>query len=138
MQTNLKKYLFISSIALSLAFTTPADAEPACANGYGTLIIGNDRVTRYCLSPRGMNWWSTFAWCDAAHGTLIDVNIDCDTVSGAIDCPNLSSTGQVWARNTCHPSGATMLDAGGLGCSGAWGPSIKTYTKNRALCRGNY
>ena len=61
-----------------------------CANGHGTLIIGNDGVSKYCMSQVTMNWWSAFAWCDAAKGKLLNVTTECDKVE---------VTEEVWCAN---------------------------------------
>ena len=69
-------------------FTLPAGAT-GCANGHGDLIIGNDGVSKYCLSKVSMNWWSAFAWCDAAGGKLWHLT-ECDRVNNPNSwCANL-------------------------------------------------
>ena len=119
----------------SLAFG--ACNSTTCANGMGMVIEGADHASCYCLSKVGMNWWSAFSWCDAARGTLIDVNVDCQTVSGSsVDCPNLYNNGLdrgVWTRNTANGSRATYIKANGNTHN-----ENKTWAGSYALCRGNY
>ena len=86
----LKKVCFIAGVLM--AFSVMADTTPqgSCANGGGTIYLGKDNA-RYCLSATDMNWWSAFAWCDAAHGRLISVQ-DCygadGSITGTHQCPN--------------------------------------------------
>ena len=58
-------------IIVSLGTIIPVRATE-CAHGGGVEIRGNDG-TNYCLSNSIMNWWSAFAWCDAAGKKLISM-----------------------------------------------------------------
>ena len=74
------------SFVLCLLFCFCAHAED-CAGGAGTKKIGKDGVTPYCISKKGMNWWSAFAWCQANGMELFDMNKECNKVTGTSVCP---------------------------------------------------
>ena len=109
-QTKLVKMVSITFLLLFWGF--PVLAEN-CANGAGYIIYGNDKDpdhnrpgTKYCLSKVSMNWWSAFAWCDAAGGKLISTS-ECNksTTTEDVDCPNLKG---IYPNAHCHTS--TGLD----------------------------
>lgn len=90
----MKKILFL--ICMLYAHCCLAES---CANGGGTVVLGADG-TRYCLSNPTMNWWSAFSWCEAAHGTMFDINTECYKVEGTEACPNLrNSSSYGWSAN---------------------------------------
>ncbi len=70
------------AVIFGLIITLPAIAANTgptgntCAHGTGVELIGMDGKTKFCKSETTMNWWSAFAWCDMAGGTLINM-ADC-------------------------------------------------------------
>jgi len=112
-----------------------------CANGGGEIITGRDNVTSYCLSTATMNWWSAFAWCDAAGGHLINTNTECNkvTTTNTVDCPNLEAVTNksisVWSTNQRSSTRvyAIYLDSGKFEAAG-FARSSKTNSDNHALC----
>ncbi|MGN1092002.1 MAG: hypothetical protein ACI4RJ_05910 [Alphaproteobacteria bacterium] len=127
----MKKFLLVLCI-----FSSVANAEISCEDAGGTLYKGNDGKTEYCLSSRGMNWWSANAWCQALGLELVDLQTECEkkTVSNSITahCPQLKMSRDVhivWTKNISASSKAMDIEiAGG---------AISTYAKTglyKALC----
>jgi len=109
-----------------------------CANGHGTLIIGNDGVSKYCLSPLGMNWWSAFAWCDAAGGKLLNLSTECDKVTPTQPtwCANLEGKirDYIWTANISAGGNPYFFYAPNRVLADAWS---KTNSQPKALCTLN-
>ncbi len=104
----MNKYGLVMIMGLLTALPTMAE-EPGttttpCANGGGVVVIANNKA-KYCLSNKGMNWFSAHAWCDAMNGTLIELGADCGGVS---TCPNLAGIVQeeTWV-STQNPKSAS-------------------------------
>ena len=133
----MNQILKIMSLGGLIAITTPAFSEE-CAHGMGTIVEAKDH-RRYCMSKVAMNWWSAFAWCDAAGGKLVSTQ-DCvytgDDASG--NCPNLNvTTNYFWTSTQGETSDrACIFKTSRLTCN-ADVETIKT-RKNSALCRGSY
>ena len=87
-QKKMISILGITALLLKMAFPAMANSEP-CANGAGVIIYGNEHG-RYCYGNKPMNWWSAFAWCDAAGGKLVTpAECSSSTTVGTSECPNL-------------------------------------------------
>ncbi|MBQ7412847.1 MAG: hypothetical protein IJV07_01040 [Alphaproteobacteria bacterium] len=120
----------ICAVCVGLLWASAALAE-GCGNGGGTVIVGLDG-TRYCKSNITMNWWSAFAWCDAAGGSLIDMTRECNKVTGETGCPNLTGVGgnqSVWTKNVPNSSYAYNVNLS----SGAVS-NYTRYANSYALC----
>ena len=106
MKKNFKKQIAVFLILASISAKTVAAVT--CAGGAGTVINGNDGMTTYCASRVQMNWWSAFAWCDAAGMRLIGTDA-CNGADGRYTgpaaCPNLylanpdNFYGYYWTKN---------------------------------------
>ena len=111
----MKKILFVLCI-----FSSVANAEISCEDAGGTLYKGNDGETEYCLSSRGMNWWSAHAWCQALGLELVDLQTECEkkTISNSITwhCPQLrigKNMCLAWTKNISASSKAMNIEIGG-------------------------
>ena len=86
--------LTVLTLMLGLTLSAPALAD-SCAGGAGQTVTGVDGKI-YCRSNISMNWWSAFAWCEAAGKTLVSLE-DCNgqngDVSGTAQCPNFAGRG---------------------------------------------
>ncbi len=86
--------LTVLTLMLGLTLSAPALAD-SCAGGAGQTVTGVDGKI-YCRSNTLMNWWSAFAWCEAAGKTLVSLE-DCNgqngDVSGTAQCPNFAGVG---------------------------------------------
>ena len=133
----LKTILLMGACFMALP-TMAANTTPvgSCANGGGAVYLGKDG-TRYCISHNNMNWWSAFAWCDAAGGRLIstqDCNGTSGNVTGTTRCPNFETI----FLNSVFVWTSTISDANS-GYSIAlyydFVPSQNRRTKHRAMCK---
>ena len=142
------KILKIYLLAGSLLMAIPALADE-CAYGAGIVVEANNH-RKYCLSKIPMNWWSAFAWCDAAGGTVVSATVDCidPAVSGVGSCPNLNNASinrLYWFREDCQNGNSGGRVWGYFGTNGsvlcAHSPKNDPRTGSGsayALCRGNY
>ena len=132
----MKKLLLMGCLLLAV----PALSEE-CAKGAGYVIIGNDN-TRYCASRHEMNWWSAFAWCDAAGGQLFDLSTQCYLGGSSGACPNLGGSLDLdlhrgyafWTRNSLTTHAASIVSGGGVVGS----RSKANRGTEQALCSGSF
>ena len=136
----------LGSLVLTLALTLAAvpsaradisynEAAGACADGTGKMFIGNDGE-KYCRSNIPMNWWSAFAWCDAAGGKLIPLE-RCNGKNGEIlgegdvACPNFKgkNTDACWTSSVPNTSEGYYLNSSIIYPRGR-----NTRSTNFALC----
>ena len=76
-------------LALILLTTLSHQAMASCDGGEE--ITGNYNKHVYCISNKGMNWWSAFTWCTANGRHLATQAEACNNRSwGDGYCPNLS------------------------------------------------
>lgn len=133
----------LTFLILTLLSMNVSAEEALCANGNGyllTAVNGN----KYCLHKNdNMNWWSAFAWCDTAGGTLISINKDCDCTGFAecnttVQCPNLYNIGKnnsVWSATTYNSNTAYTVHLGSGNVT--QNNSVRTYAYHKPLCRLN-
>ena len=131
-------------ILVGILFAISAEAT-TCGSGSGTVLTGKDGKS-FCLSPKEMNWWSAFAWCDAAGGRMFEVNQDCPITTDppgtvwAVACPNVENLGDgwVWTANSEHDkNAATRVNIKTAAVASSCGPGGCYYKRNhafRALC----
>ena len=124
------------TLVMGLTLSVPALAD-SCAGGAGQTVTGVDGKI-YCRSNISMNWWSAFAWCEAAGKTLVSLE-DCNgqngNVSGTAQCPNFAGVGPsnwYWTSSVPNASGAYYVNLS----SGAVA-SYSYYRSNNAyaLCK---
>ena len=140
---KLSKILTISAMVAIVAFNAPVAQAESCDGG-GLVTGTNGHV--YCLSKNDMNWWSTYAWCEAQGRHLASIYEACpawDGLQGDNKCANLtgvsnnprafSSTAQ-GKNDAC----VVLLGNGMIGCGIAENGSIIAGTgraeQNKALC----
>ncbi len=130
----MKKNLMILSV-LVLVMSTPA-LSATCANGAGTQVIGVDGET-YCRSNVNMNWWSAYAWCDAANMTLVSLdrcNGKNGNITGEVACPNFKGTGgsvTCWTSSVPNSSFAFNVN---LSSGAVFNSHTRNYYSLYALC----
>ena len=119
----MKKAVMILLICSCLSAKAIAGAAVIgkCARGHGDLRLDDDGITTYCQSKIGMNWWSAFAWCEAAGGRLIDINKDC-TDAGCWKYDFIAAY-RTWTANQKDESTAFTYSG--------WG-GIQTYQKTNS------
>ena len=89
----MKKIFVLICIAL-ITFHIKVSQAASCSSEYGVVVTGINGKN-YCLSKRGINWWSTFAWCNKAEGFSEPVSVeDCECTGyegcdETVACPNL-------------------------------------------------
>ena len=80
---------FITLICGVLLISTVATAEDTtvetCANGAGTVFVGQVTKHKYCVSNKSMNWWNAVAWCDGMGRRMFDRS-DCACSGTVSDC----------------------------------------------------
>ena len=141
---------YITLILLALVTTSAqADFWDNCTANGGTIITANSYSNdkgglcndpsnpnltnncngkRFCKSNNGMNWWTSFVWCESIGGKLATFSSVCPAIqtnhnpsSGA--CPNLTNiianntntwnwTNMGWKQNAAI---AINLSTGGVG-----------------------
>lgn len=60
----MNKVLMLCCSVLMVSHVVMAD-DATCAGGSGTIITGVISGRKYCKSNKSMNWWNSYAWCDA-------------------------------------------------------------------------
>jgi len=99
------------------------DKGGLCNDPNDSTKTNNCNGKKFCRSAKGMNWWSTFVWCEAIGGKTADfaamcpgVQIKSNNTQGA--CPNLVSvgSGSVWCGTGWdkHTAFAMSLSSGGI------------------------
>ena len=110
--------LTLGMVRQSFATITYDETAETCAGGAGIMIKGVDNQ-KYCKSGTRMNWWSAFAWCEAAGGTLIPLercNGKNGTLTGTSQCPNFDgkSTGNCWTTSVPNSSQVYLINSGAV------------------------
>ena len=73
-------------ICLCVMFMAQGVLAGACVGG--TEYVGKNGHS-YCISSRGMNWWSAVLWCKKMNSDLFDIRKDCNCLTEAcLECPN--------------------------------------------------
>jgi hypothetical protein len=105
-------------------------------------LTNNCNGKRFCMSGKGMNWWSAFTWCEAIGGKQASFTNMCPGIqinTGQV-CANLKKSGIVdftwtnmgWSRSNNVPYYALNLDTQGNVVDG-YSPRNRT-SALRALC----
>lgn len=100
--------ILICGVFLSSTIVLADDTSETCANGAGKVVYGVVDNEKYCVGTGNLNWWNTYAWCDAQGMTLPDITQDCRCSEVTSDCsagycPNFGSRfteGYMWFANT--------------------------------------
>ncbi len=119
--------LTIAAITLNVGIV-----QAACEGG--TLTTGPSGH-EFCISTKGMNWWSAYAWCEANGRHFASIYELCPTWDGSIayheDCKlarNSSwATSNVWTATASGNKEAIYVDENGVG---RW----ERYINYLALC----
>ena len=111
------RFILWAFVMLAFGAVHPAKATTGtpCGHGGGTILELRNHA-QYCVSLKGMNWWSAFAWCDAAGGRLASVNEICYDTSLPEDapCPNLKFEAEeyrLWTSSSETKDGAVFIYA---------------------------
>ena len=91
----MKRWLII---CLCVMFMAQGVLAGACVGG--TEYVGKNGHS-YCISSRGMNWWSAYQWCEAQGRRFATPSEACDY------------NGEVWSGGRCW-------NLQGVSLSGAW------------------
>ena len=122
----MKKLLLI----LTLSLVVPSLAFAKCDGGRE--ITGKNGHS-YCISKKGMNWWSAVTWCEANERSLATMQQACDNPS-PLTCLNLS----VDINKGAWTSTVSTKAAGAAGriymTTGIVATSKLNYAGNIALC----
>ena len=127
----------IVATCLALASSATATTGDPCGHGGGTILEVRNHDS-YCVSLRTMNWWSAFAWCDAAGGHLVSMNEVCydSSIPEDAPCPNLKCAApeeyRLWTSSSQGPGNAYIVYAQTGGSSSL----PKTYSPStHAFCK---
>ena len=156
----------LTFIALALVATSAqADFWDNCTANGGTIITansyGNDKGglcndpsnpnltnncngKRFCMSGKGMNWWSAFTWCEAIGGKLANLSNMCPSAQQTSNyyypnaCPNLlkAISTEVWSDNGSNQTSRALFIAANNSIydGGGHSDNNRNATKFRAFC----
>ena len=78
--------ILICGVLLTSTVATADDTTvETCANGAGTVFVGQVTKHKYCVSNKSMNWWNAVAWCDGMGRRMFDRS-DCACSGTVSDC----------------------------------------------------
>jgi len=125
-----KILLLVMLMSASVAYASKT-GDPCGPDNSGTVFVGADGKTTYCISNQGMNWWTAFVWCDMVGGTMASMD-DCALGKNyGQECPQFPREQGGWLDAVPNERNAFLAQWGTL------------YRRDRveqrsALCRGNF
>jgi len=138
---KMKKILLLWAIVLMAAPAVYASrmGDPCGSDNSGTVLVGTDGTTTYCVSNQKMNWWSVFSWCEMAGGTMASLG-DCALGSAVVPncgCPQFCKGDgldkYVWIDAVPGESHAFTIHL-----RGAFRDIVARGGKSPVMCRGNF
>ena len=147
--------LFVA--ALILASPTYAKWGTNCTSNGGTIIKANEwgddkgglcsdpnltnncNGMEFCVSGKGMNWWSAFTWCESVGGKLANIQVMCPNTNliEKTECPNFKgvlSGISAWSTTGSSDSSVWTLGWHGYEFDGS---RLRTEGRTRAFCEEN-